>query len=166
MKNLFLMLYYFIAISCTSNKSNKNDYEVVSSPQGTQAVYVQNGNQSFWMDYILFNSLMNRGGIDNVNNYYRINHTTIINNQSKYQSLDNYRRYKKDIKNNNEEQVNNSNTNNRNKNNYTSPIRKSTSFYTSPIRNTPKSTYSSPIRTQTYSSPKTISTYSSPSRRK
>jgi hypothetical protein len=47
-----------------------DDYPVYYSPSGAKmAMYNYNGTQML-MDYVLFTSLMNRGGMSTVNNYY------------------------------------------------------------------------------------------------
>lgn len=57
---------------CQSPNNQYNPgYQVVNSPNGGQVVVIKNDDGSdFFMDYLIFQSLMNSGGIGGVRNYY------------------------------------------------------------------------------------------------
>lgn len=88
MKKLLSFLLVLTMLSCEDN----NDHEVRYSPDGKDSTvyvrYVDNsGNtQSFWMNYMMFQMLMNNGGYSSVYNYHRSNYNNPIyrNNYNRY----------------------------------------------------------------------------------
>lgn len=47
-----------------------NQYDMVNGPNGQQMVVVRDNGRSYLMEYLLFSSLMNRGGYGSVINHY------------------------------------------------------------------------------------------------
>lgn len=73
-KFIFLALgCLFLLSSCSSNEQSKSQqqYTDYTDPGGQHYVQVQNNDgTSFFMQYLLFHSLMNMGGYNSVNHYY------------------------------------------------------------------------------------------------
>lgn len=85
--SLMLTIVTLFTISCKDNDSVVQDTvkkEWTSERQG-DVVYVKNGNNSFFMDYLLYTSLMNRGGYNSVSNHYYL-HSNELANQSNLKS--------------------------------------------------------------------------------
>ena len=161
---LFLKLISLLLIgtmfSCQSTTTYRDDYEVVQNPAGQKVVYVENGGHSYFLEYAMFMSLMNNGGMNNVNRYYNTNKTVIINNQKNYSS---YTRPRSDRFLSTNKYSSPSTNSNKYTNKYSSP--KSGSYYSNTNR------YSSPSKRSSYSSPSrssssTKKSYSSPSKRR
>ena len=62
--------YQPVPVVATTTTGYSGDYQMMTSPTGAQMVVVNDGGRSFLMDYLLFNSLMSRGGYSNVINHY------------------------------------------------------------------------------------------------
>ena len=182
MKTLFLSLVVFFFLSCNTNPqyvgtsvysqpiTPQQNYEVLQQG-GQQVVYVRNGAEEFFMDYLMFNSLMNSGGWGSVYGRYHSNPGYYYNPGmvSRYNSYTHVRSYNyvngRSVSNNNSYYKNriatNSQINNRpSVNTYRSPSRASISTSSSsPYRSPSRSSYSSPSRSSSSSSSSSRSSY-------
>lgn len=152
-----LAILCVILITFSACQQRTYQAEPFYNDQGQQVMYVQqpNGNY-FYMDYLLYMTLMRQGGYNTINNYY-VTHQSDFSttSQSRYSTY-----YPKVNGKLNKEYY----TQRKNYSSYTSPSRVTTSSsYSSPSRKTYKnsSSYSSPSK-NSYSSPSR--SYSSPSR--
>lgn len=91
MKKIILLLLTILAFSCTKEKPY--NAEVMYGPQQQKVVYVQDNGNNFYMDYLLYTSLMNSSGSSGVRSYYQ-SHPT----EFRSSTLDRYRSYKPRVK--------------------------------------------------------------------
>ena len=88
MKKLITILLLSIFFISCSKEQKKPSYEVSSDQK---VVYVSQNNHSYFMDYLLFQSLMRQGGMSTVNNYYSENKNYIDRSQNLYTSYNKQR---------------------------------------------------------------------------
>lgn len=172
MKKLITICLLLVAmISCSPDKPKSSSEVQWNSSKNDSVVYVNYQREdgsftNFYMNYILYSMLFNRGGYNGVYNYYNT-HSSEFSNQSKYS---NYSRVNspsyypsKTISTGSYSSPSRHTI----PSSISSPSRQSTPSYSSPSRSYSSPAYSSPSRSYSspaYSSP-SRSSYSSPSRR-